>query len=91
MEKVSKNTEGMFHSPWPAFVHEAIQGAQRHYAKDIPNQTVIEEKEAIAKLRKEIFPERLPEAISDTDTSIQTPVISIPKPIQEWIDPNARK
>jgi hypothetical protein len=86
-----RDGKGMFHSPWHAFVHEAIQGMQRHYAKDIPNQTVIEEKEAIAKLRKEIFSERLPEAISNTDTSIQTPVISILKPVQEWIDPNARK
>ena len=48
MEKVSKNTKGMFHSPWPGFVHEAIHVLQRYFGN-------IDKKEAIAKLRKEIY------------------------------------
>ena len=45
----------------------------------------IDKKEAIAKLRKEIYQE------SNTEASVQIPVVSTPKHAQEWIDPNAWK
>ncbi len=65
MEKVSKNTKGIFHS-LSDFIHEVIYVLQKYFSN-------INKKKAIVKLRKEIYWK------SNTEAPVQISVVSTSK------------
>ncbi|CAB4431482.1 unnamed protein product [Rhizophagus irregularis] len=61
----------MIKSKWSSFLNSAFDYLQRDF--DRKRGGYIDKKGVVAKICKEIFPERLSEVTGDTDTPVQTP------------------